>query len=109
MTPLAIAAGGARHRGKDPIRGRAKAAVVERELTRASSARSGSAPAEPAAIPSPGNPYQAWSDTCADEAFGGVGKVVAISDRIATEATPAIRDPMHQSLRRASQPEDVLG
>jgi hypothetical protein len=35
--------------------------------------------------------------------------VVAISDRIATEATPAIRDPMHQSLRRASQPEDVLG
>ena len=53
-----------------------------------------------------GNPYQAWIDTYADEAFAdGVRKVIAISDRIATEATPAVRDQMHQAFRRASQLE----
>jgi len=54
----------------------------------------------------PGNPYQAWIDTYADEAFAqGVRKVIAISDRIAAEATPAIRDQMHQAFRRAAQLE----
>ena len=33
----------------------------------------------------PGNPYQAWIDTYADEAFAdGVRKVIAISDRVAS-------------------------
>jgi thiaminase/transcriptional activator TenA len=54
----------------------------------------------------PGNPYQAWIDTYADEAFAeGVRQVIAISDRIATETTPAIRDQMHAAFRRASQLE----
>jgi thiaminase/transcriptional activator TenA len=57
-------------------------------------------------IARPDNPYQAWIDTYADEAFAdGVRKVIAISDRIATEATPAIRDQMHQAFRRAAQLE----
>jgi thiaminase/transcriptional activator TenA len=58
------------------------------------------------AIARPDDPYQAWIDTYADEVFAeGVRKVIAISDRIATEATPAIRDQMHQAFRRAAQLE----
>jgi len=54
----------------------------------------------------PDNPYQAWIDTYADEAFAdGVRQVIAISDRVATEATPAIRDQMHRAFRRAAQLE----
>ena len=52
------------------------------------------------------NPYQAWIDTYADEAFAeGVRKVIAISDRIAAEATPAVRDQMHEAFARAAQLE----
>jgi len=54
----------------------------------------------------PDNAYQAWIDTYADEAFAdGVRQVIAISDRVATEATPAIRDQMHRAFRRAAQLE----
>jgi thiaminase/transcriptional activator TenA len=53
-----------------------------------------------------GNPYQAWIDTYADEDFAdGVRNVIALSDRIAAETTPAVRDQMHQAFRRASQLE----
>jgi thiaminase/transcriptional activator TenA len=52
------------------------------------------------------NPYQAWIDTYADEAFAdGVRKVIAISDRVAGAPTPALRDQMHHAFRRASQLE----
>ena len=41
------------------------------------------------------NPYQAWIDTYADEAFAeGVRKVIAIGDQIAAAASPTIRDQM---------------
>jgi thiaminase/transcriptional activator TenA len=54
----------------------------------------------------PDNPYQAWIDTYADEAFAaGVKKVIAISDQVASAATPAICDQMHQAFRRAAQLE----
>ena len=37
----------------------------------------------------PDNPYQAWIDTYADEAFAaGVRKVIAISDQVAATASP---------------------
>ena len=58
------------------------------------------------AVARPANPYQAWIDTYADEAFAdGVRKVIALSDRIAAAATPAVRDQMHQAFRRAAQLE----
>lgn len=58
------------------------------------------------AIARPQNPYQAWIDTYADEAFAaGVRRVIAISDRIAAAATPAARDRMHHAFRRAAQLE----
>ena len=58
------------------------------------------------AIAQPDNPYQAWIDTYADEAFAtGVRKVIALSDRIAAATTPAVRDQMHQAFRRAAQLE----
>jgi thiaminase (transcriptional activator TenA) len=54
----------------------------------------------------PDNPYQAWIDTYADEAFAeGVRKVIAIGDQVAAAATPAVRDQMHQAFRRAAQLE----
>jgi thiaminase/transcriptional activator TenA len=55
---------------------------------------------------SPDNPYQAWIDTYADEAFAaGVRKVIAIGDQVALAATPGARDQMHQAFRRAAQLE----
>jgi thiaminase/transcriptional activator TenA len=53
-----------------------------------------------------GNPYQAWIDNSADEAFGdGVARMIAISDQIAEAATPATRADMEQAFVRASQLE----
>jgi thiaminase/transcriptional activator TenA len=58
------------------------------------------------AIARPDNPYQAWIDTYADEAFAqGVRKVIAISDRVAADATPAVRAQMLKAFVRASQLE----
>ena len=52
------------------------------------------------------NPYQAWIDTYADEAFAaGVRKVIAISDQVAASASPAVRDQMFQAFVRAAQLE----
>jgi thiaminase/transcriptional activator TenA len=52
------------------------------------------------------NPYQAWIDTYADEAFAtGVRKVIAISDQVALAATPAVHDQMHRAFVRAAQLE----
>ena len=54
----------------------------------------------------PDNPYQAWIDTYADEAFAeGVRKVIAISDQVAADATPALREAMLKAFRRAAQLE----
>jgi thiaminase/transcriptional activator TenA len=54
----------------------------------------------------PDNPYQAWIDTYADEAFAaGVRRVIAISDQVAATASPAVRDQMFQAFVRASQLE----
>jgi thiaminase/transcriptional activator TenA len=58
------------------------------------------------AIARPDNPYQAWIDTYADPAFAeGVARVIAITDRLAAAATPAVRTAMHAAFRRASQLE----
>ena len=57
-------------------------------------------------IARPDNPYQAWIDTYADEAFAeGVRKVIAISDQVAAGATPAVRAQMLKAFVRASQLE----
>jgi thiaminase/transcriptional activator TenA len=57
-------------------------------------------------VAEPGNPYQPWIDTYADEAFAaGVRKVLAISDRVGAAATPAVREPMLKAFVRASQLE----
>ena len=57
-------------------------------------------------IAAPDNPYQAWIDTYADEAFAeGVRKVIAISDQVAQATTPTVRDGMHRAFVRASQLE----
>jgi thiaminase/transcriptional activator TenA len=57
-------------------------------------------------IARPDNFYQPWIDTYADEAFAaGVRKVIAISDRVAADATPAVRAQMFQAFVRASQLE----
>jgi thiaminase/transcriptional activator TenA len=54
----------------------------------------------------PDNPYQAWIDTYADEAFAaGVRKVIAISDQVALATTPATRDQMHEAFGRATRLE----
>ena len=54
----------------------------------------------------PDNPYQAWIDTYADAAFAeGVRKVIAIGDRVAADATPAVRAAMFRAFRRAAQLE----
>ncbi len=57
-------------------------------------------------IAQPNNPYQAWIDTYADEAFAdGVKKVIVISDQVAAAAAPATRADMLQAFVRASQLE----
>jgi thiaminase (transcriptional activator TenA) len=57
-------------------------------------------------IAKPDNPYQAWIDTYANEAFAeGVRKVIAISDQVAAGATPAVRGQMLKAFTRASQLE----
>jgi thiaminase/transcriptional activator TenA len=57
-------------------------------------------------IAAPDNPYQAWIDTYADEAFAhGVRKVIEICDRVAADATPAMRTQMHEAFLRAARLE----
>ncbi|MEM7026376.1 MAG: thiaminase II [Pseudomonadota bacterium] len=57
-------------------------------------------------IAAPDNPYQSWIDTYADEAFAeGVRKVIAISDQVGAEASPAVRAQMLAGFKRASQLE----
>jgi thiaminase/transcriptional activator TenA len=52
------------------------------------------------------NPYQAWIDTYADEAFAaGVRRVIAIGDQMAPAASPTIRDQMFRAFVRAAQLE----
>jgi thiaminase (transcriptional activator TenA) len=52
------------------------------------------------------NPYQAWIDTYADEAFAlGVRKVIAIADQMAPAASPTVRDQMFRAFVRAAQLE----
>ncbi len=54
----------------------------------------------------PTNPYRAWIDTYADEGFGeAVRTVIAITDRAATAATPAMRAKMLAAFSRSSQYE----
>jgi thiaminase/transcriptional activator TenA len=58
------------------------------------------------AVARPDNPYQAWIDTYADEAFAaGVRRVIALSDALAAGTTPPIRGQMHAAFRRAAQLE----
>ena len=41
------------------------------------------------------NPYQAWIDTYAVEAFtAGMHKAIALSDQVAATASPHVRDQM---------------
>ena len=54
-------------------------------------------------IAKPGNPYQAWIDTYADDDFEElVAKVIDITDRIASATTPAMRDQMMEAFERAT-------
>ena len=49
------------------------------------------------------NPYQAWIDTYADEAFEqGIKKVIAIADSSAAQTTPQIKDQMFEAFERAT-------
>ena len=49
------------------------------------------------------NPYQAWIDTYADEAFeAGIKRVIAIADSAATTTTPAIKKQMLEAFERAT-------
>jgi thiaminase (transcriptional activator TenA) len=58
------------------------------------------------ATAAPSNPYQAWIDTYADEAFAeGVRKVIAIADQMDEAASPAIRDQMSGAFVRAARLE----
>lgn len=53
-----------------------------------------------------GNPYQAWIDTYADEGFGeAVRRVVAATDRAASETTDAVRNRMMIAFIRSTQYE----
>jgi thiaminase/transcriptional activator TenA len=53
-----------------------------------------------------GNPYHAWIETYADEAFGdAVRTVIAITDRAAEQAAPALRGRMMTAFVRSSQYE----
>lgn len=59
-----------------------------------------------AARASAANPYRAWIDTYADEAFGSaVRAVTAITDRAAAEASQAVRARMLGAFTRSSQYE----
>lgn len=50
------------------------------------------------------NPYRAWIDTYADEAFGeAVRTVIGITDRAASASTDAVRERMLQAFIRSSQ------
>jgi thiaminase/transcriptional activator TenA len=52
------------------------------------------------------NPYRAWIDTYADEAFGeAVRKVIGITDRAAEATTPATRARMMSAFVRSTQYE----
>jgi len=54
----------------------------------------------------PNNRYQAWIDTYADPAFGdAVQRVIAIADRAADAATPALRTAMLTAFGRSTQYE----
>jgi thiaminase (transcriptional activator TenA) len=54
----------------------------------------------------PDNPYQAWIDTYADEAFAaGVRQVIAIADQMAAAASPTMCDGMSRAFVRAAQLE----
>ena len=56
----------------------------------------------------PGNPYQAWIDTYADEAFAtGVRKVIALSDEIAAATTPG--DARADARRPSAAPRSSSG
>jgi thiaminase/transcriptional activator TenA len=49
------------------------------------------------------NPYQAWIDTYADEAFEqGIRKVIAITDAAADATTPLIKEQMFEAFERAT-------
>jgi thiaminase (transcriptional activator TenA) len=52
------------------------------------------------------NPYQAWIDTYAGEAFHrAVQEVIAAADEAARAASPALRERMHEAFTRATQLE----
>jgi thiaminase/transcriptional activator TenA len=52
------------------------------------------------------NPYQAWIDTYADEAFAeGVRKVIRVADQVAEAASPSIREQMSRAFVRSSRLE----
>jgi len=54
----------------------------------------------------PQNPYRAWIETYADEPFGAaVRQVIAITDRAATAASPAVQTKMLSVFVRSSQYE----
>jgi thiaminase/transcriptional activator TenA len=54
----------------------------------------------------PNNPYQAWIDTYADEAFAeGVRKVITLSDQVAEAVSPTVRDQMLRAFVRAARLE----
>jgi thiaminase/transcriptional activator TenA len=53
-----------------------------------------------------GNPYRAWIDTYADEAFGeAVRNVIGITDRAAAATTEAVRTRMMTAFIRSTQYE----
>ena len=61
---------------------------------------------EIAARAAPDNPYRAWIDTYADEAFGAaVRRVIAAADRAAASATPALCARMVAAFYRGCQYE----
>ena len=54
----------------------------------------------------PDNPYQAWIDTYADEAFGAaVRDVIAIADHVAAGASDTVRADMFAAFARATRLE----
>ena len=54
----------------------------------------------------PDNPYQAWIDTYADEAFGAaVQAVIAIADKAAAETSEPVRADMLAAFTHAAQLE----
>ena len=52
------------------------------------------------------NPYQSWIDTYAGDEFGdAVQTAIAISDRAAADAAPAVQDTMMRAYKRCAQYE----